>query len=358
MKCTIEYRDLLDFHFLAAPAISPDGSKIAYKVSRANAEKNDYDTDLWVYDLTDRTNRRLTCSGDAKFFCWSEDGQSVILAAGDGPTSFRRVTADGGAETTLFELPNKATEIHDIGSGRFLVAAAFEREKPANPENADVMTFDQLPFVSNGKGYTGSRRVGLGIYDTAAKAFKRITPTTMDVTRVSLNRGRTAALIVAYDYALDGVMPLENDVYKLNITSGECARLNSVSGYTFGGAVWLDGDESHSVVVSATDHKVHGVNENPRIYCLENGDMYCLTPDMDASVGHPVAGDTSYGCAMREGEIAPGAGGVVEIAAPGFALNGEVSEGVSFVLAPGVFMTGDVFFTSASAITIKSSSVV
>ena len=45
----------------------------------------------------------------------------------------------------------------------------------------------------------------------------------------------------------------------------------------------------------------------------------------------------------------PGAGGVVEIAAPGFALNGEVSEGVSFVLAPGVFMTGDVFFTSFDA---------
>ena len=40
MKRPVEQKDLLDFRFLAAPTFSPDGEKIAFKVSRSDAESN------------------------------------------------------------------------------------------------------------------------------------------------------------------------------------------------------------------------------------------------------------------------------------------------------------------------------
>ena len=302
MKDTIKREDLLSFNFPAAPEISPDGSKIAYKVSRANIDKDNgasgYDTDIWLHDIESGENRRVTDSGDVKFFRWSADGEHIILASEDeGKTIFRSIALNTPSQPNkLFELPRKATEIHDLGSGRFLVTAVFEQEAPDNPEKADFMVFDQLPFVSNGKGYIGSRRVGLGIYDTAGGEFKRITPATMNVRRLSLNEKRNAALVVASDFALDGVMPIENDVYKLDLESRKMSKLTEGSSCTFGSAVWLGGDENGSIVVTATDHSRRGVNENMKIYCIENEAMYCLTPEMDLSFGHPVAGDTSYGC--------------------------------------------------------------
>ena len=64
----VEHADFLKFFFPARPAFSPDGSSIAYLVSRANLEKDGYDTNLWLYDLRRSENRQLTFSGKEKFF--------------------------------------------------------------------------------------------------------------------------------------------------------------------------------------------------------------------------------------------------------------------------------------------------
>ncbi|MBQ9565770.1 MAG: S9 family peptidase [Synergistaceae bacterium] len=320
MKRTVEYRDLLSFRFLATPALSPDGTRIAYKVSQANPGKDGYDTELWLYDLETDANRRLAASGEVKFFCWDTEGERVFFATGDN--SFTRVHAvqtDGGGEGGLFEIPYKATAIEALSEDRFLIKAVFSPDKrdAGNPEGADLMTFDQLPFVSNGKGYIGGQRTGLGIYDPEKRTFTRLTPATLDVERFSLNRDRTAALFVAADFPYDGVKPIENHVYRLDLDSGRCSPLTEGLSCTFGSAVWC-GDAEDSIVVTATDHKTYGVNENPKLWLLQDGELSCLTPEMDLSLGHPVVADTSYGCSDREGVIVPGAMGLTFSALLGF----------------------------------------
>ena len=317
MKQRVEYRDLLKFHFLAAPAFSPDGNRIAYRVSRANTEKNGYDSDIWVYDLGTALNRRLTAGGSESFFCWSRDSQRIVFASdrdgkkcphgkkkGDGGdknepvTRFYAIRTDGGEAEKLFEIPHKATAIQPLTDGRYLITAIFEPEYD-DPDDASVMIFEQLPFMANGKGYIGQRRVGLGVYDPASWEFKRLTSGTLDVGHTSLDADRGRVLFVGWDYEPTGVKPLDNGVYELDLASGECRLLSEGLVYGFKHAEWCDG----AVVVSATDRKAMGVNENPKVYVLKDGELDCLTPELDCTLGHAISADTSYGCTDHDGSI-------------------------------------------------------
>ena len=94
-----------------------------------------------------------------------------------------------------------------------------------------MMVFEQLPFMANGKGYIGQRRIGLGVYDGTKGKFTRLTPPLMDVARTALNAKRTAALLVASDYR-DVKLP-DNAVYELNLASGDCRCLTTGLAYTF-----------------------------------------------------------------------------------------------------------------------------
>ncbi|MBR1673220.1 MAG: S9 family peptidase, partial [Fretibacterium sp.] len=180
------------------------------------------------------------------------------------------------------------------------------------PEGASFMVFDQVPFMANGKGYTDQRRTGLGVYDTAKGEFRRLTSPDVDVSCVTLNEDRTAALFVAAAY--QDVKPLDNGVCRLDLETGRCELLTSGLDYTFSCAVWDEQD----ILVTATDRQAHGVNEDPKVWLLENGEMIPLTPGKGASLGHGIVADTSYGCTEREGAIAPGPTGPVCCATQGF----------------------------------------
>ena len=188
MKRPVEHKDLLGFHFLSNPAFSPDGERIAYRLSRPDLEKNGYASDIWIADLTAETNRRLTASGSEQFFCWSLDGARIVFASkrgeprcshakGNAATRFYSIGVDGGEAELLFEIPYAANAIQALPGKRYLITTVFERECDGhNPEGADMMVFEQLPFMANGKGYIGQRRIGLGVYDGTKGEFTRLTP--------------------------------------------------------------------------------------------------------------------------------------------------------------------------------------
>lgn len=57
------------------PQWSPDGTKIAY--TRGSPVQIPYD--IWVFDLTTRTRKALTTSGDAAYPAWSPDGRALVF---------------------------------------------------------------------------------------------------------------------------------------------------------------------------------------------------------------------------------------------------------------------------------------
>ena len=318
MKRHVERQDFLNFHFLSNPCFSPDGARIAYRVSRPDREKNAYNSDLWVYDLDSGTNRRMTASGEEKFFCWSPDGASLVFASGrdaakekkDSRTVFYSIATAGGEALRLFEVPCTAKSVKMLDDWRCLLTVIHDpaRENThenayENPDEADMLVFDQIPFLSNGRGFTGQQRTALALYDAKTREFRRLTPPTMEIFRYTLNRSRTEALIVGAEYT--NVKPQDSAVYKMDLFTGALKHLCGNPGkdepFTFSHAAWW-GDV---ILLSGTDRRKNGINENLKFYVLVDGQPECLTPELDTSLSASVASDSHYGCADLAGAFFP-----------------------------------------------------
>ncbi|MDR2137206.1 MAG: S9 family peptidase, partial [Synergistaceae bacterium] len=293
------------------PTFSPTGNRIAFRVSRPNADKNGYDSDIWIHDLESGTNRKMTASGAEKFFCWSHDGASLVFASkrnekseeknkqtSPSSTSFYSIDIRGGEAAFLFDLPHAVSAVRALDESRYLLTATYEPEYE-NPEDADVMIFEQIPFMANGKGYIGQQRTALAVYDTKTRQLKRLTPPFMDVIRCVLNENKTEALVVGADYR--DVKPSANAVYKMDLFTGSICRISQKLSFTFAHAAWL----GERILVTGSDHEKMGVNENLKLYALEGGQLTCLTPGLDSSMGHAVVADSHYGCSELGGAFFP-----------------------------------------------------
>lgn len=295
----VEHADFLKFFFPARPAFSPDGSSIAYLVSRANLEKDGYDTNLWLYDLRRSENRQLTFSGKEKFFKWSPDGKAIFFVSGrdDGEekgekktSALYRLSLEGGEAEPLGTVPNPVSDFWLLEPGRFLVAACYSPDFP-NPEKAKYKVYTQIPFLSNGKGFTGQRRQALALWNQKTGELKRLTPEFMDVERCVLSPDGKKALFVAMEYRT--VMPMSNHVWEMDLSDGAAACLSAGLDYSFKAAGYLDG----RVIAAAADRKTYGLNQNPQFFELAEGRMTCLTPDLDSGLHNALVCDSRYGLA-------------------------------------------------------------
>ena len=92
------------------PRFSPDGSRVAYGVSRGTG-LNDA-SDLWVLDVTRGARTRVTFSGNNRYYpIWTHDGGRLTFADGSGATNRLLSTladGSGGIQTLL-----------DVGPRRF-----------------------------------------------------------------------------------------------------------------------------------------------------------------------------------------------------------------------------------------------
>ncbi|MDY3868958.1 MAG: S9 family peptidase, partial [Pyramidobacter sp.] len=303
----VEHADLTNFQFLARPAFSPDGTAIAYAVSRANLEKDGYDTNLWLYDLKNSSNVQLTFSGAEKAFRWSADGQSLLFVSArnekeenKGKTSeIFRLPVRGGEAESLGVVPQPVCGLWELEGGCFLVLAHYTPEF-SNPENARYQVFTQIPFTTNGEGFTGQRRTALALWNPATGELKRLSGEHMDVERCELSEDRKKVLFVALDYT--DVMPMHNHVWEMNLSDGSMVCLSEGLEYSFKEAHWT----GSSVIVAASDRKTYGINENPKLFTLERGAMKCLTPDLDSDMHNALVCDSRFGLASQVFEVDSG----------------------------------------------------
>ena len=83
MKKPVAIRDFLSFSFVSNPAWSPDGSLCAFVVQQTREEENRYVGDLYLYEPTGVAVRRLTALGDARSYCWTQQGALLFPTARD-----------------------------------------------------------------------------------------------------------------------------------------------------------------------------------------------------------------------------------------------------------------------------------
>ena len=70
--------DILRYRFLSELRAAPDGKRAAFVVSEANAEENNYESRLWLYENGEV--RQLTDLGQERGFAWLDDELLIFPA--------------------------------------------------------------------------------------------------------------------------------------------------------------------------------------------------------------------------------------------------------------------------------------
>jgi dipeptidyl aminopeptidase/acylaminoacyl peptidase len=165
----ITEKDLFQFTWLADPQMSPDGSRVAYTKVTVNADKDAYETSLWLNSTEGGEPQRLTRGPHDSSPRWSPDGSRLLFVRSEEkngkpqPPQVYLLSFTGCEPVALTSLEEGAASPVWSPDGKkvaFLSSAAEEdpqkakNKGPAKPEHeSDVRIITRAEFRGDNEGY-------------------------------------------------------------------------------------------------------------------------------------------------------------------------------------------------------------
>ena len=182
----ISCETFLELSCLSDIAVSPDGRNAAYTARTPELSGNGYPAELRLICLEDGSDRRLAGPGPARAYSWLDERTLVYPSAGAERTDYMALPIDGGEASVLFSVPFKAGKALPLGGGSFAFTAPFAMR--GEPDvGFDVL--EDIPFWSNGAGFTAGKRNQLYVYGPEAGAV-RLTEPPFTVAGFTVSDGR------------------------------------------------------------------------------------------------------------------------------------------------------------------------
>ena len=285
----IEIDTFLQFQFVSNPLFSPDGANAAFLVTVPDREQNTYHGDLYVYSLETKKLLRLTNGRDVKTYAWSSD-TTILFAAAPSPGSsdFFEISICGGEACRAFSIPETVASIRRISKDRYLLMIPFDNYKSTRKASYEVI--DELPFWSNGRGFTNARRNRAAIYDRALGKLTWAVDEWTDCTACSV--WGDLLLYQAYRWK-QGVLGAKPGVYLYNMATQETKIMIAPNTMR---TDMIEMINETTAIVTALPPSDREFNEYCDFYRLElsDGTLSLLAP-YDACVGSSAGTDSKYG---------------------------------------------------------------
>lgn len=298
--------DFTNYKFLSQIKHGNEKDKFALLVHEIDKKENKYLSNIWVYD--ENKLKQLTRSDQENYFIWLNDEELLFSSDRDQSdkknkkdkeifTQFYKININGGEAKKYFKIDKNVTDIKRINDDKFVFTAIYDKQKENKEENKDekeektFIEIDEIPFWSNGSGYTNKKRNRLYIYDLTKDSYQSISDELTNVSDFSLNDNKEKIVFTSNKY--ENKMKLTDSLYVYYIKNSELKTIDS-GNFSYNYARFLNDDK---LIVNATDMKNYGINENGKfyIYDLNNEDIQCITPDFDKSVWNSVGSDVRYG---------------------------------------------------------------
>ena len=318
MKEKLNLKDFLDYKFIGSPKYNEAGDVLAFIVSNANIDDNNYESFIYIYK--DGVYSQLTASGKEGYF-YFEDNETIIfknmrdqkdldrVKAGEDLSVFYRININGGEARKAFSIPLKVSNIEVLSDNQLLLSVLFnkdysiaynmnEADKKAllerKKEMADYQVFEQVPFYSNGQGYVNNDRNVLFTYDLKTEALDFITEENVDVSIVRYDKENQNIYFSATNF--EKVLVRKQNIYVYNSTRKTTSLVldDQLSIRDFN----LNGD--NILIVGSLGDKF-GINQNPDFYSLD-----LKTKDLDLVLNHDASVGSSVGsdCRLTGGQQA------------------------------------------------------
>ncbi len=315
----IKIDDFTRYKFLSGIKHSPDGKYACFTVHGMDVDENKYNSNLWVYSIEDKKHFQLTSFDSERSFIWMDDSKTILFLdvrdsrdketreSGEEFTQYYSINIHGGEALKAFRISKSVSAIKVIDENTFVFTASHnigiadidclddgerEKELKKRKEERDYEVLEEIPYWSNGGGFTSKKRSRLYTYHRDTNKIDAITGENTDVESFNLNRERNKVVFVAQNF--EGKMALTNDIYVYNICENTIEKLTNLDGWNYEYVNFITDNE---LIFTASDMKKYGVNENRRFYIYNFGtkQIKSITPDFDRSLWSSVGSDCRYG---------------------------------------------------------------
>ena len=309
--------DFKNYNFLSGLKFSPNGENIAFVLSKMDLDENKYNSNIYIMDRDEKT-QRLTGLNEENSFIWKDDDTILFPALrnkkdkerkekGEPLTVYYEINIQGGEGIPSFELPFNVSDIKILGKDKFVFTAYVdmkmegfhtktkdERDRLLKEieDNKDHEILDEIPYWSNGTGYTNKKRNKLFIYDKNKDDYVSITDIFTNVQHYVVNEDKTKIAIITSSYM--DKLDLKNDLYIYDVQGNNLEKISPIDDFSYSYCEFLD----NKIVFIGSKGKEYGLNENPHIFISSlDGENYNKLTDeyFDYSLHNSVNSDCTYG---------------------------------------------------------------
>ena len=306
-KRPITTKDLLKFHWVADPEISPDGRQVAYVLVSVNEKEDRYDTSLWMVETSGSAEPRQMTSGPRDTAPrWSPDGQTLaFLRAGEkDPAQIYLLPMQGGEGHKLTDLPRSAGAAVWSPDGRTIAFGSDATEKDVadkreakkgDEKKSDVRIITRAVFRSNGEGWLDADRhthiwtIAVPELGSEPGQAKQITSSKYDDTGVRWSSDGSKLYFTSDRVDEPYYYQPDRNMYSVPAAGGELTTVVDIDGPVNGPVVSPDGQRI--AFLGWINPPKARSNYQPGLLMFANGKAVDLTAKADLQAGSSVGGD-------------------------------------------------------------------
>ncbi len=278
MFVLLKPEDLVHLRIVSSPIISRGGDRVFVTLTRMDLDRDVYETNIWVYELSSRKFYGLT-SGPQDFSPEpSPNGDLLVFLSRRGFGEKERGIAlyaldlESSREPWLIRrFKNNVQFIDWRPNNRELAIVVSEGE----PEE-DVKHIEDLPVWFNGIGFTYNLSSNIYVIDVYSGEYHRVTEGKHFIRSIAWSRsGRYIAYLVSKNRA----HPYLTELHIYDIESGEDRRIleNIVSYFPI---AWSPDDKYLALIYHRRER---GFSTHYKVYVVdsETGEEQCITCRLD-----------------------------------------------------------------------------
>ena len=309
----LKLKDFLDYKYLSNLEFSPNGENAGFVVNTTNYDDNNYQSNIWLLNNKTKKYSKLTSLNEERSFLWIDNSTIIFPAARDAKlkekvnqgekwTAYYSIDINGGEADKYMQIPLLVTAIKMIDKDNFLLTAKYdnyginlnemtgeERTKAVAKlkEEKDYEVLDEIPFWSNGGGFTNQKRNRLYLYN---RVSNEVTPLTCEHTVVTYFSYKDGKVLYVGN-VFEGKLEQREGIFCYDIASKKTETLLPIdANFRVSYAEFLE----DAVICALNDCKEYGMNQNPSFYVIKNGKVELLKKH-DTWMINTVGSDCRYG---------------------------------------------------------------
>lgn len=307
-KSGIQTEDLLKLKSVVDPRLSPNGNEIVFVQTHIDKEKNDYVSNIFYMDLTDKKVKQWTYGNHrTNSPSWSPDGKELaFVSTREGKSQVFVLSRSGGEAKQITFCKNGARNpvwspcgkkiafSVVIGEDESIQDRITDEKKEEN--ELQPLEVENMKYKSDSSGFLNlTQHSHVGIVHLETGEVEQITE---GKHHFSLESWSPDGKYITYtaDTSEDQDLSFKSDVYLLNVETKVATPVTNGSG-RFWQASWSPNSRYLTFLGNEQEFK-NATHSKVWIYDLETKELNCFTSEIDAPVGDYVVGDFQQGATL------------------------------------------------------------